>query len=302
MVGQDDCDCPGDKYICTDCGDGTCQEWENPCSCNEDCPFGENECKENGGECSPACPPGHAVLDLGGCPDDAFCCAIDEECLGEGMVGKNMPGTPPCCGDLEPIPVTIWIGGSAESECYDNEEELVCSDCGNGICETWESWCTCDEDCEKIENLCVEDGHSCKNFCPEGWTPNGVPGCAPGEKCCEENIQDCLGAGEGFDDIWPQDIGCCEGLGMIENLWMGEDGDCVSGPGIFCSECGNWECEPWENECNCPNDCGIMPPEWCDPSGSDSTNCPGAAFCAACYNVRGLCPLPSAHPHHPTCS
>jgi hypothetical protein len=304
VVGQESCDCPGEKYVCTDCGNATCEEWENPCSCPEDCDFGGNECKENGGECSPGCPDGHQVLDLEGCPDGAFCCELEGECLGEGASAEDAPGTPPCCDGLSVIQMTLWLGGTDGQLCQEDDAAIVCSKCGNNACENWESWCTCPDDCDKPdENICALEGHSCKGFCPQGWTPNGLPGCAPGKKCCEENGEECLGAGEGVDDIMPVDLACCEGLGMIENLWVGEDGECEIGPGFYCSACGNWECEPWENECSCPADCGITPPEWCDPSGNDSANCPSDMFCAGpayacdvdglvgtCVDTGGVCP------------
>ncbi len=303
VTGADACDCPGEKYVCTDCGDGACAEWENPCSCPEDCPFEKNECKENGGECAPGCPPGHPVLGYGGCSDDALCCAIDGECIPEGGLGKDEPGTPPCCNGLEPIPVTFWEGGPADGICVADEESYVCSLCGNGGCEEWESWCTCPEDCEKVDNLCVLDGFTCKNVCPQGWTPNGLPGCAPGKKCCEENPQ-CLGAGEGVEDFLPEENGCCEGLTMIENGWFGESGQCEYGPGFLCSDCGNQQCEPWENECTCSPDCGPTPPDWCEPWGSGVNTCTGSSmFCVApafacdtpgvfgdCMQLGGVCP------------
>lgn len=283
VVGADGCDCPGEKYVCTDCGDGECSAWENPCSCPEDCPFEMNECEELGGECAPGCPPGHPFLDFAGCPDDAVCCAIEGECLEEGQQGKDQPGTPPCCEGLEPLEVTVWLSSPEGNSCEIDEGSFVCSHCGDGACEDWESWCTCLVDCKQEDNLCLLEGHTCKGFCPEGWHPNGLPGCAPGKKCCEESDVECLGEGEGLDDISAQEIECCEGLTPIENGWMEDDGGCEYGPGFFCSDCGNQECDPWENECSCPQDCGMMPPEWCEPWGTDASSaCPDTSmFCVA---------------------
>lgn len=57
---------------------------------------------------------------------------------------------------------------------------------------------------------------------------------------------------------------CCEGLISIssdlryepESEYANEEG-CVfmEGGGSICSDCGNDNCERWENPCNCPDDC-----------------------------------------------
>ena len=57
-------------------------------------------------------------------------------------------------------------------------------------------------------------------------------------------------------------VGCCEGLKELEamNIYP-STGECTiyfgqcDGGGI-CSDCGNGLCEEFENECNCPGDCG----------------------------------------------
>lgn len=57
---------------------------------------------------------------------------------------------------------------------------------------------------------------------------------------------------------------CCEGLIEIpsSNLYQpdsenADENGCVEllGQGIICSDCGNGNCEEWENICNCPVDC-----------------------------------------------
>lgn len=57
---------------------------------------------------------------------------------------------------------------------------------------------------------------------------------------------------------------CCEGLVSISNdlryeptrEYADENGCTMTeGGGSICSDCGNGNCEDWENPCNCPVDC-----------------------------------------------
>ncbi len=57
---------------------------------------------------------------------------------------------------------------------------------------------------------------------------------------------------------------CCNGLVEIpgglsyapDHKYADENGcDMISGGGIICSDCGNNNCEAWEDPCNCPVDC-----------------------------------------------
>ncbi len=256
-VGFGDCGCSPEEYVCTDCGNGACEEWENPCICLVDCPWGGNECKENGGACMSACPPGHEPMDLGGCEGGDVCCFKEGACLGEGQGAENGPGSLPCCEPLTPIAVTEWGGG--ELGCQPDNNWYVCTNCGNGTCENWESLCTCPQDCEIMPNICEEEGGMCMEYCPDGWSPVYTPGCDDGLKCCMENEYECIVEG---GNVFPGEPGeskvCCEGLVMINNIIMGEEGECsTEGPGMICSYCGiGGVCdEPWENECNCPGDC-----------------------------------------------
>ncbi len=82
----------------------------------------------------------------------------------------------------------------------------------------------------------------------------------------EEKNEECIRAGEFanyLNPTVPQNI-CCEGLIEISgginyepsNPSSNEEG-CVFllGAGTICSDCGNGNCESWENKCNCPQDC-----------------------------------------------
>jgi len=255
VAGFQNCGNSEEEYICTDCGDGVCDEWENPCICLEDCPWGGNECKENGGTCMSACPRGHEPLDVGGCEGGDVCCSKEKACLTEGEAAEYAPGSPPCCGTLVPIDVTEWGGG--ELGCQPNENWYVCSYCGNNNCETWESPCTCGHDCDEIQkNFCEEEGGMCWGSdepCPEGTTPVFTAGCPDGMQCCMENGAGCVDAG---GHIFDEGKFCCEGLEMIEEQFVNEEGQCQDTFEMLCTACGNGACEDgWENECNCPEDC-----------------------------------------------
>lgn len=75
-----------------------------------------------------------------------------------------------CCEGLSEIP---------RIEAYDNECNLVgylgwlyiCSDCGNGICESWEDKCNCQEDCECLD---TDDDNACDwaDNCPDDYNPD----------------------------------------------------------------------------------------------------------------------------------
>ncbi|MHC4345642.1 MAG: LamG-like jellyroll fold domain-containing protein [Planctomycetota bacterium] len=56
-----------------------------------------------------------------------------------------------CCEGLQEIPPTYIYDGN----CDDNGMtgwSYLCSDCGNGICESWESACNCPQDCSCSQN------------------------------------------------------------------------------------------------------------------------------------------------------
>ena len=280
-LGFMNCEDTPEKYLCTDCGNEICDPWENPCVCEEDCPWGLNECKENGGECSNACPPLHEELPFGGCGEGQVCCALESKCLEEGMMAEYAPGSPPCCAGLESIPETLWTEETPDGSCKESPDVYVCADCGNGDCEEWESSCTCKQDCEPVDNLCVLEGNTCMGVCPDGWAPIYLPGCPPGKACCEESNPPCAGEGQSSPEGPMPGFMCCEGLSLISASMMGENGQCTDTPAVVCSACGNNWCEPWENQCNCLEDCEMGPPMECNPFESDSAQCPDSAFCAA---------------------
>lgn len=99
------------------------------------------------------------------------------DCVKEGeSAAFTDPSTPnECCEGLKNVLVTDVI--SIADKCYDTGTEtgtpfILCSDCGNGICEEWESVCGCSEDCigkgrstfNTIKDFC-EDEYGYDHYC-----------------------------------------------------------------------------------------------------------------------------------------
>ncbi|GEM_PF-5930504 len=62
----------------------------------------------------------------------------------------------------------------------------------------------------------------------------------------------------------PPEGECCSGLVVIDDGFVyrpneesADENGCVilEGAAAICSDCGNNNCEEWENRCNCPADC-----------------------------------------------
>jgi len=75
-------------------------------------------------------------------------------------------------------------------------------------------------------------------------------------KASSETEPVCVAEGES-GSVSPDSAECCEGLEQIGCDTPENDGTCPSGcEGAFiCTKCGNGECGPGENYCNCPDDC-----------------------------------------------
>jgi hypothetical protein len=69
----------------------------------------------------------------------------------------------------------------------------------------------------------------------------------------------CLPAGSTKIATEPSPPSCCPGLNFIHDTKPNEQGICtaISSNEVptLCSNCGNGSCEPWENHCNCHQDC-----------------------------------------------
>lgn len=280
--------------VCTNCGNGTCEyAWETPCSCPEDCNEPYNYCVADGGTClDGGCPSGFAEVDLGGCGVGQACCfATPDNCLKAGEFGGGMPNQ--CCAGLDQT--GVFDIDPETGECQPLLGGYLCTDCGNGVCETWEDHCSCKEDCEPPVFDCygplepcpagqycrIPDGTcdimgqwgTCKTVpdgCPEYWDP--VCGCDQktyGNECeleassmgldypgeCEGPMG-CVEEGGKFEGF-DGTVECCNGLEAVNDCILDADGSCAcpNCPCFVCTKCGDGTCGIGENQCNCPTDC-----------------------------------------------
>lgn len=251
----------------TSCDDGTvpiclmvppvCTEWEilayqdqcyrcvNPATCR---PWGEPGC-EHDAECPPA-----------------------EHC--------NPCGTSSCpyCDDCVPA--------CRPHDCR-TEEVAVCRmvrpDCENGQVAVIRGGCWVCVDlqtCEPPPTGCEEAGGYCEDFmvpCAEGYVGGPPMDCPMGRsaQCCLP-APACVEEGQSHAVI-PDAPPCCEGLKKIGCDRPDEEGACPLGClGAFvCARCGDGDCGPGENYCNCPADC------W--PECREPADCSDQFWNVRCY-------------------
>ncbi len=276
--------------LCSDCGDGICDEWENSCNCPEDC----GPCVEEGGcipviQYPPPCcvgleliPPkqpdwvgifGYCTANCGDgiCDPDIetdYNCPEDCPCVGEGGTIPVIPDPPHCCTGLELIPPKDPYIVGIQGYCTAN--------CGDGVCDPdIESNYNCPEDCP-----CVEEGGTVPVIpdpppcCPglELIPPKdpdilGIHGyCTAncGDGVCDPDIEsdyncpeDCPCVGEGGTiPVIPDPPHCCTGLELIRPKYPW-----ILGIFGYCTEfCGDGVCDhAIESRYNCPEDCRIIP-------------------------------------------
>ena len=84
----------------------------------------------------PSCPTGYAELDLG-CSSGEACCK--RYCVEEGKSGTGADG---CCLGLKSV--TGILPGVTVSP-----DKFWCVNCGNGVCDYYENWYECPQDCKK---------------------------------------------------------------------------------------------------------------------------------------------------------
>lgn len=83
-----------------------------------------------------------------------YCFKYAKKCIGEGenLVDKHLTGViAKCCEGLKIIGPYNTVPQDL-SECWKYEIEGnygICSNCGDGVCKSWENACNCPEDCKK---------------------------------------------------------------------------------------------------------------------------------------------------------
>jgi len=207
---------------------------------------------------------------LGLCRDGA--CA--QNCVYEGQ-SANVSINATCCPGLARINDSEPRYGGM---CIPKNETFACTRCGNDMCEPPENACNCPPDCNVtctdsdkkdyyVQGTVTRDGVTIKDECEnrgvlreyycelnaiksETYTCPKYYECYFG-KCLNVTLP-CKEAG----DVWTKYPGrrCCPGLKEV-NVAQPEN-DCKDVPNVFvCINCGDGECGPGKNICNCPSDC-----------------------------------------------
>lgn len=190
----------------------------------------DNPCENAGGQClgipppeGPPCPAGLQPSSLSGCGEDLQCCVpADDECYG--------PLAPCPEGEYCKIPTGSCDVVGVSGECFIIPE---------GCNKIYQPVCGCDG--VTYGNECMMEAEEMSKDhdgeCPGGkCIPEGesyMPWVDPGAQCCPE-------LAPADDCCFPNEAGECE---------------CGDGCGVVCAACGNNECGPGENICNCPSDC-----------------------------------------------
>ena len=223
----------------------------------------ENLCLAAGGTCmiplpdedGDGCPDGYTPENLPGCGDMEICCVPSvNPCVPEGEGFESFETDGMCCPGLVPVQDCFYEAGGCACP---NCPCFVCTACGDGVCGMGENVCNCPEDCE------------------------GPP-------------PECFGLGEAYNEF-ETDLTCCPGLTAVPDCFdEGSGCICPGCPCMICTECGDGSCGPFENKCNCPEDCSPVPPPplECYPAFPD---CPENSYCklpqGQCYQegAWGMC-------------
>lgn len=251
-------------FVCVSCPDGECGPGEDICICPEDC---------GGGQCVPE---GEEYNELD--DPDAQCCEGLEPVVAAMEMPDGLCSAPRC-------------------PCF------VCVSCGDGLCGLGENVCNCHQDCENLPE-CTPEGEShaavpgappccpgldtigCEQPDEEGNCPMGCEGgvfcarcpngeCGPGENPCNcpedcGGQVECTQEGESYNELDDPHAPCCPGLEPIPLLVeAGEGCDAPACPCFVCARCGNGECGPGENVCNCEDDCCPQTSSECTDAGWD---------------------------------
>ena len=220
------------------CGDFFCDEFEDCETCPEDCgdcppdPFcGDSFCDEF--EDCDTCPE-----DCGDCPPEPLC--------GDGVCGDGEDAAN-CCDDCGPC---VPCPGICECDIFcciawDDTCQAECdgTDCGDGVCSTFEECYGCPDDCGVVEP-----------FCGDGICDNDEDPCTCGEDCPN-------------DPLACEDCECADGVGGLCSCdeFCFYFGNCCDNACDVCGGCppepfcGDFVCDADEDCETCPEDCGACP-------------------------------------------
>ncbi|HIA02450.1 MAG TPA: hypothetical protein EYN66_11145 [Myxococcales bacterium] len=214
------------------CGNGKCEDWENPKNCPKDCSTTNDptwDCLlKSCGKQLETCLGNDQCADTVDCLDN---CDGSEICEGQCIQGGN---------DL------FWklVDCGEAKGCFDNEP--VPDNCGNGTCEQNENSNNCPQDCGSDPNDCIMQycekvASSCLNNSACTEMLQCFQNCGSNQNCAENCY---FAAPPNAQKIYQEIIAC------------GQENGCFPGSNAVC---GNGNCEPGENPDNCPKDCDSGP-------------------------------------------
>ena len=238
------------------CGNGVCDEDEDPCSCHKDCvPKG----KEAGEVGDPCCDPTDCLQPAGVC-ELAPC---------EGLTCGEVVEILPCCGN--DVCEASELDGNCPGDCWcgndvceaDETAESCPNDCGEGPpckaegewCDSGDGVCDCCADLVLVTaNAGVLNGQceplDCGSYGICTQCGDGV--CGIGETFCT-CPDDCKDTCVGMGGVTVGEGGCCEGNPFVKSLPLSTDPGCVL---HVCTVCGGGStCDYGETPENCPDDC-----------------------------------------------
>ncbi|MFH1532577.1 MAG: MopE-related protein [Pseudomonadota bacterium] len=236
--------------------DGECDQ-PPECTMDLDCPQPDGPCSIVNcvnGVCVYSVDPNCGGQPCGGiagfaCPDSQFCLYPDGACDWADMMGVCTPHPQLC--PLYWAPVCGCNG-----ETYSNE----CAMWVDGVSKNHDGACGAPVECTNDAD------------CPQPDGPCSMAACENG-KCVyfQDPNCGCVPEGEGFTTFDPLLVGCCPGLtAIIQAYYDPATGMCgMVGNAFVCTHCGDGQCGPGENPCNCEADCdgGASECAALDPTG-----------------------------------
>ena len=255
---------------------GGCQNWEVCCmkvvepECKETCDCYDLYGTKFPEPCMLMCPNcdnywqcenGQCVDHCGPMPDDVLECIMPVECTSSKDCDDNDVCTEDYCENgvclhkADPNCISnCWLNEQCPDGHYCRFPDGQCDNAKSGLCEEITDVCL-----GLWKPVCGCDGKTYSNECAMQSAKQSM---AHEGECKEE----CIPEGELYFGGDP--LACCEGLKAIadceeEAVDCDPDGTDCAGFQCYCkkcmcfvcAKCGNGECGPGENKCNCPEDC-----------------------------------------------